>query len=313
MPQPEPQAQPAPAPPPAPVEPASFVEVSYSVTGSSWNGLGKVSQGTWGSYSADIPVHSWQDLQNLQLSIAPLPSLDLQPTIYLDGMTVTVDYDRTLGEAITDLGNTFGDIAAAALEAVTNTTQDLVATVQQTLQNVVAQPESPPAPVAAAPEPPAPPVPVAVPTLMFTVGSSVQPANVNLPWLSVEDVAELGGAQAISRTAAAVPATAGPASPSAVVHNDCRKAYGVVLMYRHSDDYLTNPSTFVFNRAVPCSGGSFSYDLKQLPIDFVPGTYYLLTAEEGETGPWLPVSGVVPVTIELTTVLEPPAAANPGA
>lgn len=81
------------------------------------------------------------------------------------------------------------------------------------------------------------------------------------------------------------------------VSGACRLESFSIILYRHPDDYDRDPASYIVNKAFPCENGSYSYTLADLPKNLAPGTYYLLVAEQGDSGPWHPISGVVPVTI----------------
>lgn len=75
-------------------EPAdSFMEVSYTIDGTTWNDLGKIGRNNWQNLSFDIPLTSWEDLNQFQISLKPIQTIDTYPTIYLDGMLLSVEYE----------------------------------------------------------------------------------------------------------------------------------------------------------------------------------------------------------------------------
>jgi hypothetical protein len=84
------------------------------------------------------------------------------------------------------------------------------------------------------------------------------------------------------------------------VSGECRSPYFVLLTYRGTDDYIERPQTFASNYAGSCSGGTFSYTMSHLPIDTPRDVYYLLIGEQGDRGPWIPVTNLLP--IEISTV-----------
>jgi hypothetical protein len=91
---------------------------------------------------------------------------------------------------------------------------------------------------------------------------------------------------------------------SLVISGSCSKKYFVVLLYKNEEDYGRKPSSYVANEARECSGGRFSYALSSLSTDIRPGRYFLLTAEEDDTGPWQAASSLFPVTIQASTTVE---------
>jgi hypothetical protein len=82
------------------------------------------------------------------------------------------------------------------------------------------------------------------------------------------------------------------------VSGKCSATYYVVLLFRHPDDYKKDPRSYVVNRAYPCEGGSFSYVISDLPEGLADGIYYLLIGEQGERGPWAPITEQTEVTIK---------------
>jgi hypothetical protein len=48
----------------------------------------------------EVPISNWDDLANLQIGIQTLPTVDLLPDIYLDGMLLEVEYDFYGAEVI---------------------------------------------------------------------------------------------------------------------------------------------------------------------------------------------------------------------
>jgi hypothetical protein len=73
--------------------PANFLQISYTLDGSNWNQLARINFDNWQNLEIEIPVFSWEDLANLQIGIQTLPTVDLLPDIYLDGIFLRVEYD----------------------------------------------------------------------------------------------------------------------------------------------------------------------------------------------------------------------------
>lgn len=97
----------------------------------------------------------------------------------------------------------------------------------------------------------------------------------------------------------------------------CSDAYYVILLFRGAEDYITERSSFLVNRAYPCEAGRYSYTISNasnLPTN-LDGEYHLLIGEQGETGPWRAVSEAIPVQIHKeiteTETKVPVARANP--
>jgi hypothetical protein len=71
------------------------VEVLYSLDGSTWHSLGIVPRAALQSASFDIPldgITTWDDLAHLQISVRTLSTPDSLGTLYLDGMTLSIEY-----------------------------------------------------------------------------------------------------------------------------------------------------------------------------------------------------------------------------
>ncbi|MEK7588313.1 MAG: hypothetical protein AAB438_00665, partial [Patescibacteria group bacterium] len=72
-----------------------FLEVSYTIDGSNWKVLGKVSETTWKDASfeiSDSSITTWEDVSKLQISVKNLPTIDTQPIIYLDNIYIEIEY-----------------------------------------------------------------------------------------------------------------------------------------------------------------------------------------------------------------------------
>ncbi len=233
---------------------APFLTVSYSLDGVRWTNIGTVGLDNWKGYTVSIPVSTWSDVNNLQIMVNPLPSLDSKPDIYLESMAVNIDYNRTITEAVSDA-------VAAAADALTGLTDT--------------------APAA----PPAPPVPQTIVVTHKKLLFSAPGAPIGRNGEDIKPAASSDG-------------------ESFTVSGTCSKKYYVVMLFRNASDYKDKPSSALVNGAWECVKGSFSYDLSELSPDTPPGTYYLLTGEEGETTPWRPTSDIVPVTITASTSQE---------
>lgn len=78
----------------------------------------------------------------------------------------------------------------------------------------------------------------------------------------------------------------------------CASTYYVVLIYKQEADYDRDRSSYVINKAYPCEGGTFSYKVRDLPLTLKNGTYYVLIGEQGDTGPWSPITALTQVEIQ---------------
>jgi hypothetical protein len=242
-----------------------FLQISYSTDGVRWVSIGTVGTDNWQNYKIAIPISSWDDLNNLQIMVSTLPTVSEKPDIYLDGMYARVSYDRTLVEALSD---TLAS-AADAVDSVINPTPD-------------------PAPVVVAPPaaPPAPLPPIVITKKVMSFASNGDPVD-----------GEYKGDTSITTTP-------GSDGSSFVVSGKCSRKYFVILVYHNQSDYEKKPSSYIANSAFECDNGSFNYDLSGLPLNVHSGDYWLLTAEEDDTGGWTPVSRIFPITITSTTTTE---------
>jgi hypothetical protein len=80
----------------APVHTEIF-EIMYTLDGETWNSLGKVRAEDLAYNTFEIPVTStstWDDISNIQIKIKSLVSQDSKPTIFVDGMSLVVEYDK---------------------------------------------------------------------------------------------------------------------------------------------------------------------------------------------------------------------------
>ncbi len=81
------------------------------------------------------------------------------------------------------------------------------------------------------------------------------------------------------------------------VSGSCSNTYFVILLFKGQDDYARDPKSYILDKAFPCVGGQFSYSISDLPDSLNDGTYYLLVGEEGDKGPWAPITALTEVTI----------------
>ncbi len=88
--------------------------------------------------------------------------------------------------------------------------------------------------------------------------------------------------------------------PKLIFSGSCQKKYFVVLAFSRPDDYVNDPGKFVYNKAFLCQNGSYYYELTDLSENLKAGTYYFMIAEQGESGPWQPVSAIQSVNINST-------------
>ncbi len=75
----------------APTE--DFLKVSYTLDGINWQALGMVNKNNWQNTGFQIPVYRLEDIKKIQIKIESLPLVNKTPYVYLDGMTLEVEYE----------------------------------------------------------------------------------------------------------------------------------------------------------------------------------------------------------------------------
>lgn len=73
-------------------EQRDILEVRYSVDGENWQSLGMIGETNWQNARFPVPLTTWNDIKNLQITILSLPVSDVAPIVYLDGVVLTVDH-----------------------------------------------------------------------------------------------------------------------------------------------------------------------------------------------------------------------------
>lgn len=93
----------------APVSAEPLIAVSYRLDDGEWKVAGNVGQSDWQDAQFDIVLADWQDISKLQVRLEILPTSAEMPAIYLDGMRLDVQHNRTpivvpsVSEIIADL------------------------------------------------------------------------------------------------------------------------------------------------------------------------------------------------------------------
>lgn len=99
-PQTDPTAEPAPPVPeglkpaesvPVDTEPA-FLEIAYTLDGSTWQTVAKVTAQSWRKLAVELPLESWDELAKLQVSLQAVPTVAEQPQVLLDSLYLAVTY-----------------------------------------------------------------------------------------------------------------------------------------------------------------------------------------------------------------------------
>lgn len=253
-----------------------FLEVSYSLDGIRWVPIGRVNKDNWRDYSIDIPVSSWEEVKRLQIMISVLPTIDEKPDIYLDGISMRAEYDRTVAE-----------LAADGLEAVSYAVDTLIGEGNGAANAFEVIPETPKGPQ---------PIEVRVKKLLFpSVGRAIK---------IMHDVFDEEGRVIGEAQSKKINIDTTSDGASMVISGDCDSTYAVILTYRHQDDYVKRRGSYLVNRAQECRNGSFSFDLSSVSPETREGAQYLVVGEQGETGTWRVVSNVIPIQIDATTTVQ---------
>lgn len=244
---------------------SDFLEVSYSFDGVRWYSAGRVNTENWRSFSVSIPADSWENLQNVQIMVAALPSLGERPAVYLDSVALHIENNLSFTDVVMDGAEAVGDAvdeAFALADSVSDSLANLFDANADTQPAAAALSESAPAPLAKEKK------------LSFEKRFEIIASDFPSPDVSVKDN-----------------------GLSLIVHGACTEPYFVVLTYRRAEDVSENPRSFVSNYAGACSDGSFSYDMKNLPVDTLPGNYYLIVGAQGAEDTWRQVSAPSPISI----------------
>ena len=243
-----------------------------------WLTSGTVGADNFQNYSMTVPIFSWDDLKALQIRIDALPTVGGKPDIYLESIALNVNY-----------GSSILDDAAAAAAAVNDAANAAADAINTVVQN------PPPAPA---------PTPMTwVKKVSFDFNTASQRSSrKDLPWYPRD----------FSKTAKTNSFDAGlsfkknSATASFVVSGKCDAPDYVVLIYRGPNDYINNPASFLYDAASPCaSDGTFSFDIASLSLNIPNGTYDLFVGSEGSEGTWVPISPIVPITINSNLVQVP--------
>jgi len=79
-------------------EERNILTIRYNMNGGPWLVLGAVGESSWQRNAHfDIPFTSWEDLNSLQVSFTSVSVSDIAPVVYLDGMSLAVDYESADG------------------------------------------------------------------------------------------------------------------------------------------------------------------------------------------------------------------------
>lgn len=81
------------------------------------------------------------------------------------------------------------------------------------------------------------------------------------------------------------------------VSGSCTDKYYAILVFKNPEDYERDRNAYIVNRSYPCTTGSFSVTLSDLPPTLPDGTYYVMVGSQGDWGPWTPITGLSEVQI----------------
>ena len=288
--------------------PFDFLEITYSLDGVRWIALERINRYNWYKLSVSIPVKSWEDLENLQIMVSALPSLETKPNIYLEAIELEVESNLTVRESTADSVKALTEAASKLADILDISRDSALAAVTEALSTSVSYSSTEDAPTPenrvpestpAIEEPALPPPPHKEKRLKYEYAGDSIAAKRVLPWYPENLKEELADSKGKLSTPNV---TLGKDGLSLRVKGSCTLPYFVVLTYRDPDDYILRPARFTSNYAGPCVDGNFNYDMEHLPLDTVSGTYYLLVAGQGEEGPWIPSSYILPIKIGATEV-----------
>ncbi len=259
----------------------AFFQISYTTDGTNWTPAGTVSQGNFIGYSIVVPVSSWDDLKNLQVKVETLPTVSGKPDVYLESVSLNVNYNGALSDFLSQGVDTVNNAANAAADAI----------------NAIVQPTVP-----VTPAPPAPPEMKWIKKMSFDFGANQIATRKDLPWYP----SDISKARIKHPFDARLSLKKNIDASSLVVSGTCDAPNFVVLIYRNVDDYINRPASFLYNAANPCdANGAFSFDISKLTTSIPDGSYYLLVGSEGSAGTWIPISPVVPITINSNAIQVP--------
>ncbi len=268
--------------PPAP----GFLEASYSLDGQNWQTLGEVSRDNWQDLTFNIPVSSWTDIDNIQIQLNPLPTVDM-PTVQLDGMWLQVDYDQSIVDTLKSGANAALDAAANLTDAVSGVISNVADAVTNALNG---QPE-----IATGTQDQAIQPTLSVPPAhrySFTLDSIQNILSGPMPWASERNI------QTDRITNDALPAVTLVGQNVIQIEGTCMNAYYTILVFTHPNDYITDPSSAIFNKAFRCENGEFSRTISDndLPSELKSAAYYLIVGDQGTRGSWQPRPGMFQIS-----------------
>jgi hypothetical protein len=148
-----------------------------------------------------------------------------------------------------------------------------------------------------APQPASAPPPPPPHRHTFQVNSTL-PADVRNPsWVPADQAKNYNAG--LAGQGSALPTVTLADKNTIHISGKCSEDYYTVLLFANKTDYENNPAAAVYNVATPCVNGSFNETLSDanFPPNLKPGTYYLVVANQGKTGPWQPYPTLYPILI----------------
>lgn len=261
--------------PPQQITDDYFISVSYTINGKNWYELGKRGFSNKQYASFLLPINSWEDIHNLQISFQNTLSLENKPDIYLDGMTLEIYYEDSIVSTVTE---TAQNALEASVEAVADTSDQITQFIQDILvpdQNQEVKTEE---------------IIPQVPKLLI----SAQTSPAGIPYF--EKNAFQNGKQAQIED---VSLASDKDNQELKLSGNCSGKYFTVLIFPEESGYAGDPTHAIINKSQLCEGGSYEYSIKtkDFPESIGAGNYYLLVGSQQETGPWIPSSPIYSISI----------------
>jgi hypothetical protein len=98
-----------------------LLEITYTLDGTTWQSLGRVDRNNWQALDLVIrndTITDWETVKKIQIGIRSLSTTGEAPTIYMDAMTLSVEYEEVTKEAI---ATSTDPNATSTLEVATST------------------------------------------------------------------------------------------------------------------------------------------------------------------------------------------------
>ena len=131
---------------------SGFIEVDYTLDGSTWNILGLVDQAHFYTTTFEIPLAAtssastsltWRDMSNIQIRVKSISSIDAIPPVYLDGMSLQITYGDNDPNFKTTSGLYIGATEVSSSTAAGNDMSLYVRNDETEQELVIASPQAP--------------------------------------------------------------------------------------------------------------------------------------------------------------------------